>query len=205
MRFWPRLFFCFFVVTGLVITASTTSVFAQSNAQSAQQQLRIKKIAQAELTKALAKFEANQAKITLPMPEAVSIARKELARIGIDNAGLGLEEKSLKALLQLQPQAARLFAAAIEEHQFNDAKTLLGPKTGLIAEVLRQEIAPKVQERLKPAAMRAADKTGARPTADELMEKYQAIPFAPEQIFKVEDYLAQQAVQNIVSMMSQVR
>ncbi|MCC7412769.1 MAG: DUF4197 domain-containing protein [Gammaproteobacteria bacterium] len=124
-------------------------------------------------------FNADPA-IHIPLPETLRKVRDVLEKVGMSGSLDDLELKMNRAAEAAAPKAKTLFADAIAGMTIDDAKGIFnGPDDAATRYFQAKMSAPLAQE-MTPVVAGSLAEVGAVQRYDEIMARYQAIPFVPD-------------------------
>lgn len=118
--------------------------------------------------------------IRIPLPNSLQKARDFASKVGLEGSFDDLELKLNRAAEEATPKAKELFLTAIRDMSVEDAKGILqGPDNAATA-YFRDETGDNLQAQMRPIVDQALSQVGAVGSFNQLLDKYNAIPFAPE-------------------------
>lgn len=140
---------------------------------------------------------ASDPSIHIPLPESLSGVQSALSAIGMSGMLDDLETRLNSAAEVATPKAKALFVDAIREMTLDDVRAIYsGPDDaatryfeGKMSSSLAQEMSPIVQSSL-------AD-VGAVKSYDEVMGRYEALPFVPDAKANLTTYVVEQGMGGI--------
>lgn len=124
-------------------------------------------------------FSADPA-IRIPLPASLLKARDLAAKIGLESSFDGLELKLNEAAEAATPKAKELFLSAIKDMSVDDAKGILQGPDNAATEYFRGETGESLKTQMRPIVDQALAQVGAVSSLNQLLDKYNNIPFAPE-------------------------
>lgn len=118
--------------------------------------------------------------IRIPLPESLQKARKLAEKVQLDGAFNDLEIRLNRAAEQATPKAKALFVNAIQSMSLSDAKGILQGPDNAATEYFRNKTGADLQAQMRPIVSQALAQVGAVSTFNDLLAKYNNIPFAPK-------------------------
>lgn len=123
-------------------------------------------------------FNADPA-IRIPLPESLRKAREFAAKFRLEGSFDDLETRLNRAAEEATPKARALFVSAIRSMSVDDAKGILQGPDNAATEYFRGKTGDKLQAQMRPIVQQALAQVGAVSTFNDLLSKYNNIPFAP--------------------------
>lgn len=124
-------------------------------------------------------FSADPA-IKIPLPASLQKAREVAAKVGLEGSFDDLELRLNRAAEEAAPKARDLFIGAIRSMSVEDAKGILQGPDNAATEFFRAKTGDSLQAQMRPIVDQALAKVGAVSSFNQLLSKYNAIPFAPK-------------------------
>ncbi|MFK7892500.1 MAG: DUF4197 domain-containing protein [Granulosicoccus sp.] len=118
--------------------------------------------------------------IRIPLPKSLLKAREVAAKVGLEKSFDDLELKLNRAAEEATPKAKELFLGAIRSMSVDDAKGILQGPDNAATEYFRGKTGASLQEQMKPIVDKALSQVGAVSSFNQLLSKYNNIPFAPK-------------------------
>jgi len=118
--------------------------------------------------------------IRIPLPESLKKARKVASKVGLAGSFDDLETKLNRAAEEATPKARELFFGAIRSMSVADAKGILQGPDDAATTYFRDKTGVSLQEQMRPIVDQALAQVGAVNSFNQLLESYNAIPFAPK-------------------------
>lgn len=145
-------------------------------------------------------FKNDLVKIGLP---------KELQKVdkGLRNIGLGnLADEGLKVLNRAAEDAVReatpIFVKAVKDITFNDAKTILMGNDDAATQYLTSKTQTELYRKFEPVIKTSFAKVGADQIWSNLIGKYNAIPFTTRVNPDLTQYVTQEALEGVYTMIA---
>jgi len=122
----------------------------------------------------------NDPKAHIPLPESLASARDTLAKIGMSDSLDNLELRLNRAAEKAAPRARDMFIEAIKNMSLDDVKQIYnGPEDAATRYFQRQMSQPLTTE-FTPVVDNSLSQVGAIRTYDNVMSRYEEIPFVPD-------------------------
>jgi len=118
--------------------------------------------------------------IRVPLPSSLQKARGFAAKVGLEGSFDDLELKLNRAAEAATPKARDLFISAIQSMSVSDAKGILQGPDNAATQYFRDKTGESLKEQMRPIVDQALSQVGAVNSFNQLLERYQRIPFAPE-------------------------
>ncbi|MBX2881358.1 MAG: DUF4197 domain-containing protein [Granulosicoccus sp.] len=118
--------------------------------------------------------------IRIRLPESLQKARKVAAKVGLDESFNDLETRLNRAAEQATPKAKTLFISAIRSMSVSDAKGILQGPDNAATVYFRDKTGDSLKGQMRPIIDQALSEVGAVRTFNDLLARYNKIPFAPK-------------------------
>lgn len=147
-------------------------------------------------------FLANQA-IKILMPKPLQTIEKPLRLIGygpqIDEFVVGMNRAAEKAV----PFAKDIFWDAIGQMTFDDARKILNGSDTAATEYFKAKTSKKLQAAFRPSVESVMNEVGVNRQYNELVGRYQSVPFAKSITFDVNQYVTEKATDGLFYVVGQ--
>lgn len=144
----------------------------------------------------------NQA-IKILMPKQLQSLEKGLRAVGygpqVDEFVLSMNRAAEKAA----PQAKEIFAGAIGEITFADARQILTGGDTAATDYFKSKTTDKLTVAFRPAVEKTMNETGVTRQYKELVGRFQAIPFAKSQSFDIDQYVVSKALDGLFHVLGE--
>ncbi|MEP7206194.1 MAG: DUF4197 domain-containing protein [Casimicrobiaceae bacterium] len=141
--------------------------------------------------------------IRIAMPENLALVDKGLRLVGygpqVDAFVLSMNRAAEKAA----PAARDIFVRAIREMTFDDARRILGGNDTAATEYFRDKTSDRLKSSFRPIVERSMADSGVTRQYDDLVGRYQAVPFASSVSFDLDAYVVQKALDGIFLVIGQ--
>jgi hypothetical protein len=135
--------------------------------------------------------------LKLVVPEQLEKVTSTLRKIGMGSQVDQFEAKMNEAAEQAVAQAVSVFATAVSEMTFEDAKAILHGDDTAATEYFKRKTLAHLHELYAPIVRRKMDEVGAAKVYTSLLEKYNAIPFVAKPDFSLERYVTDKALAGV--------
>ena len=108
-----------------------------------------------------------------------------------------------RAAEQAAPLAKPIFAEAIKTFNFNDARGLLAGGDTAITDFFKNKTKEPLSVAFRPPVEEAMGQTGATTQFNDLIGRYQKLPFANKDVENIEDYVVGKALDGLFYMVGQ--
>ncbi len=119
-------------------------------------------------------------KIHIPLPENLVMVKTLLGKAGFSSLVADVELKLNRAAETATPKAKKLFADAISQMTFEDAKTIYQGADDAATQYFKEKMSPDLSRAMKPVVDKALSQVQAITAYDTMMENYKALPFVPD-------------------------
>lgn len=136
-------------------------------------------------------------KIHIPLPGELQDVQSMLRRVGMAGLADNLELKLNRGAEAAAPEAKALFWKAISEMALDDAKKIYNGPDDAATQYFRGEMSQPLAERMKPIVDSSLSEVGAVRAYDNMMARYEAIPFVPDVKADLTNYVVQKALDGI--------
>jgi hypothetical protein len=137
------------------------------------------------------------AAIKILMPEKLQTVEKGLRMVGygpqVDEFVLSMN----RAAEQAAPAAKRIFVDAITSMTFDDARKILSGGNTAATEFFKSKTTDNLTAAFKPVVDRTMGEVGVTRQYQELMGRFDAIPFAKSQTFDIDGYVVNKALDGL--------
>jgi hypothetical protein len=140
--------------------------------------------------------------VKIGLPEELQVLDKGLRRIGLGN----LADEGLKVLNRAAEDAVKtatpIFVKAVKEITFKDAKNILFGDTNAATSYLQTKTAQNLQQSFRPIIDNSFSKVGAAEVWNNLISKYNAIPFVKKVNPDLTGYVTTEALNGVFTMIA---
>jgi len=141
--------------------------------------------------------------IKILLPEKVQQVADVVGKMGyrqqVDHLVLAMNRAAETAA----PKAAPLFAQAIREMTFDDARKILQGGDTAATDYFKGKTSQKLYDQFKPVVTSSMDKVGVAKAYKEMMAPYQAMPFASKDSMDLDHYVTNEALDGLFKMVGQ--
>ncbi len=145
----------------------------------------------------------SDAKVHIPLPKQVQQAQTLLTKFGMGKIGADLELRLNRAAEAATPKAKRLFVEAIQKMRFEDAKQILEGSDDAATRYFQRQMTQPLAKDMRPIVSQALSQVGALRMYDQMMGKYQSLPFVPNVHTDLTQYVVDQALHGIFRYMGE--
>ena len=118
--------------------------------------------------------------VHIPLPKQLGTVKSMLDKVGMSSLLEDLELKLNRAAEVATPKAKKLFAQAITEMSFDDAKTIYKGPEDAATQYFRSKMSPSLAEEMQPVVKDSLAKVQAVQAYDNIMKEYRSLPFVPD-------------------------
>jgi hypothetical protein len=135
--------------------------------------------------------------IHIPLPEKLKTVKKTLSKIGVSSIVDNLELKLNRAAELATSKAKQLFWQAITEMTFSDVMDIYkGPKDSA-TRYFKNKMSSSLSNEMQPIVKNSLAKAGAIKAYDNVMGKYQSLPFMPDIKADLTNHVVQKGMDGI--------
>ncbi|MDH3920281.1 MAG: DUF4197 domain-containing protein, partial [Rhodospirillales bacterium] len=135
--------------------------------------------------------------IHIPLPGVLKDVQSMLKRVGMAELGDDLEVKLNRGAEAAAPEAKALFLRAISEMTLDDAEKIYKGPDDAATQYFKDKMSPPLAERMTPVVDKSLSEVGAVRSYDEMMGRYEAIPFVPDVKADLTAYVVGKALDGI--------
>ena len=183
-------------------TPPASSVSDEKAAAGLKEALQVSAANAVKLTGKTDGFFGNDA-IRILMPEKLRAVEKGLRVIGqgpkIDEFVLSMNRAAERAA----PAAKDIFMGAIREMSFDDARRILTGGDTAATDYFRARTSDRLRASFRPIVQKSMAEAGVTRRYDEMMGRYQSVPFASSVSFDVNDYVVDAALAGLFHVIAQ--
>jgi len=155
-----------------------------------------------DLTGRLDGYFRNEA-IKILMPQKLKALVNGLTMIGMGGKVNQFVMTMNRAAEKAAPLAKPIFADAIKTFNFNDARGLLSGGDTAITDFFKNKTKEPLGVAFRPPVVEAMGQTGATKQFNDLIGRYQKLPFANKDAVDIEDYVVGKALDGLFYMVAQ--
>jgi len=141
-------------------------------------------------------FNADSA-VHIPLPKELNTVKTMLAKVGMSQLVDDLELKVNRAAEAATPKAKELFLQSITEMTFEDIKGIYEGSEDSATRYFQGKMSPSLSKEMHPIVENSLSKVGAIQSFDNVMGKYQALPFVPDVKANLTDHVVQKGMDGI--------
>ncbi|MDH3792217.1 MAG: DUF4197 domain-containing protein [Rhodospirillales bacterium] len=135
--------------------------------------------------------------IHIPLPGALEDVQSMLRKVGMAGLADDLELKLNRGAEAAAPEAKALFLRAISEMTLDDAEKIYKGPDDAATQYFKDKMSPPLAERMTPVVDKSLSEVGAVRSYDEMMGRYEAIPFVPDVKADLTAYVVGKALDGI--------
>ena len=141
-------------------------------------------------------FNADSA-VHIPLPKELNTVKTMLAKVGMSRIVDDLELKLNRAAEAATPKAKKLFWQSITEMTFDDIKGIYEGSEDSATRYFQEKMSPSLSKEMRPIVENSLSKVGAIQAFDNVMGKYQTLPFVPDVKVNLTDHVVQKGMDGI--------
>ena len=135
--------------------------------------------------------------IHIPLPSQLDQVKSILGKVGMDSMLTDLELRLNRAAEIATPKARDLFVQAINDMTLDDAMAIYNGPDDSATEYFKSKMSAPLALEMIPVVDESLADAGAVKMYDDVMERYNAVPFAPEVEADLSDYVVQKGMDGI--------
>jgi hypothetical protein len=141
--------------------------------------------------------------IHIPLPEDLRTVHNTLDKIGLGGLTSDLELKLNRSAERAAPEAKEVFWTAITEMTLDDVRGIWQGPDDAATQYFRGTMTEPLTERFTPIVLDAMGEVGAIRSYDQMMSKYQSIPFVPDIKGDLTRYTVEQGLNGLFTYVAQ--
>jgi len=142
-------------------------------------------------------------KIHIPLPENLQTVKSALSAVGMGSMMDDLEVRLNRAAETATPKAKRIFGNAIRSMSFSDAKKILTGPNDAATQYFKGQMSAPLSDEMRPIVKKALSQAGAIQAYDNVMGKYQSLPFMPDVKANLTQHVVQLGLSGIFHYMAE--
>lgn len=146
-------------------------------------------------------FNADPA-VHIPLPEELNTVKTVLSKVGMSRSLDDLELRLNRAAEASTPKAKELFFKAIKEMTFDDVKRIYDGPDDSATRYFKKKMSATLSMEMQPIVEKCLSQVGAIRVYDNVMGKYNSIPFVPDVKADLTDYVVQKGMDGIFYYMA---
>lgn len=135
--------------------------------------------------------------VHIPLPAQLDQVKDVLDKVGMGSMLNDLELRLNRAAEIATPKARSLFLDAIDDMTLNDVMGIYNGPEDAATRYFRSSMSEPLSAEMKPVVEASLADAGAVKAYDAVMERYRAVPFAPEVSADLNDYVVRQGMDGI--------
>lgn len=147
-------------------------------------------------------FNADPA-VHIPLPRELNTVKAMLDKIGMTPLVNDLELKLNRAAEAATPKAKELFLQSINAMTFNDIKDIYEGPQDSATRYFQKTMSPSLSKEMHKIVEESLSQVGAIQSFDNVMGKYQSIPFVPNIKANLTDHVVQKGMDGIFHYIAQ--
>jgi len=141
-------------------------------------------------------FNADSA-VHIPLPKELNTVKTMLAKVGMSRIVDDLELKLNRAAEASTPKAKELFWQSITEMTFDDIKGIYEGSEDSATRYFQGKMSPSLSKEMRPIVEESLSNVGAIQAFDNVMDKYQTLPFVPDVKANLTDHVVRKGMDGI--------
>ncbi|MBT8147998.1 MAG: DUF4197 domain-containing protein [Gammaproteobacteria bacterium] len=141
-------------------------------------------------------FNADPA-IHIPLPDELNRVKSMLATVGMSGVVDDLELRLNRAAEEATPIAKDLFMQAITEMTFEDVMRIYQGPNDSATRYFQEEMSSSLSIQMNPIVEESLSQVGAIQVLDQIVERYESIPFTSDVEFDMTEHVVQKGMDGI--------
>lgn len=135
--------------------------------------------------------------IHIPLPNQLSQVKNILGEVGMNSMWTDLELQLNRAAEIATPKALKLFLQAIDDMTMDDVMAIYNGPDDSATQYFKSKMSAPLALEMKPVIDDSLADVGAVKTYDDVMKRYNSVPFAPKVEADLSDYVVQKGMDGI--------
>lgn len=141
--------------------------------------------------------------IRIPFPEKIRGVADVLRKVGFERQVDEFVLSMNRAAEGAAPEAASIFLDAVKEMTIEDARGILNGGDTAATEYFREKTSERLYEAFKPPVRESMDSVGVTRAYNDVMDRYEAIPFMRSESMDLDHYVTTEALEGLFYMLGQ--
>ena len=142
-------------------------------------------------------------KIHIPLPDSLQQVKSALSAVGMGGMMDDLELRLNRAAETATPKAKRIFGDSIRSMNFDDARKILSGPDDAATQYFKGKMSNPLAKEMQPIVKNALNQAGAVQAYDQVMGKYQSLPFMPDAKANLTQHVVDLGLAGIFSYMAE--
>jgi hypothetical protein len=142
-------------------------------------------------------------RIRIPMPPELERVSSTLRNLGLGAKVDDFERKMNEAAEKAAVEAVPVFAGAIRDMTFEDARRILKGGGSAATDYFRRKTTATLSAKYTPIVRRSTERVGAVRRYNEIMERYRKIPLVPKPKFDLDEYVTRKALEGLFTVLAE--
>jgi len=135
--------------------------------------------------------------IRIPLPEKLTKVARVLEKVGMSDQVDDLKLKMNQAAETAVPIAKDLFIQAIQDMTFEDVKTIYQGPDDSATQYFKEKMTGSLSDNMQPIVENSLSEVGALKSLNNVMDKYQDIPFVSSVNPDLTDYVVEKGIDGV--------
>jgi len=144
----------------------------------------------------------SDAKVHIPLPDSLKRVKSLLTSVGAGYLMDDLELKLNRAAEAATPKAKKIFASAIRSMSFQDVRAILHGSNDAATQYFKAKMSVPLSREMQAVIEQTLNQVGAIQAYNQVMGKYQSMPFVPNIQANLQQYVTQGALRGIFNYMA---
>ncbi len=141
--------------------------------------------------------------VHIALPESLGRVASALERIGLSSQMEELELRLNEAAEAAVPRARNLFVSAIESLTLEDAIEIYRGPDDAATQYFRQAMSEPLAAEMRPVVEQSLEDVGAARTFENVMDRYNALPFVPSVDLDMTSYVVEKGLEGVFYYLAQ--
>lgn len=144
----------------------------------------------------------DDARVKIPLPQQLQTVASALRAVGlgveVDNFETQMNRAASAAVVEAKP----VLLDAVKQMSLTDVMNIYNGGNSAATDYFRRKTSATLQQRFKPVVHEKMQQTGVYATYAELLQQYNALPFASKPSLDLEDYLTSKTTDGLFTLMA---
>lgn len=145
----------------------------------------------------------NNKKIKISFPDKIIRVKKACLKLGLNDLILNFENKLNKTAEHVSVKASAIILTAVYDLKFTDALEILNGDDSSATRYLRNKSSKNLYQSFYPIVQKEIENTGVNHLLDDIIKRYNQIPFIKKADFDLSDYITIKTIDGIFYLIAE--
>ncbi len=141
-------------------------------------------------------------RVKIPLPQQMQTVASALRAVGLGGEVDNFETQMNRAASAAVVEAKPVLLDAVKQMSLTDVMNIYNGGNSAATDYFRRKTSATLQQRFKPVVHEKMQQTGVYATYAELLQQYNALPFASKPSLDLEDYLTSKTTDGLFTLMA---